>query len=48
MFELSDIHSIIAAHELVAESVKADTNDHDTVAGQISRLIYRADKRLNK
>mgnify|MGYP006976113966 CR=1 FL=1 len=46
--ELSDIHSIIAAHELVAESVKADTNDHDAVAGQISRLIYRADKRLNK
>lgn len=46
--ELSEIRNIIAGHELTAESVKADTNSAEQVAGQISRLVYRADKRLNK
>lgn len=46
--ELSEIRGIIAGHELTAESVKADTNSAEQVAGQISRLVYRADKRLNK
>lgn len=46
--ELSEIRSIIASHELTAESVKADTNSAEQVAGQISRLVYRADKRLSK
>lgn len=46
--ELSEIRSIIAGHELTAESVKADTNSAEQVAGQISRLVYRAGKRLSK
>lgn len=46
--ELSEIRSIIAGHELTAESVKAETNSAEQVAGQISRLVYRADKRINK
>lgn len=46
--ELSEIHSIIAGHKLTAESVKADTNSAEKVASQISRLVYRADKRLDK
>lgn len=46
--ELSEIRNIIAGHELTAESVKADTNSAEQVAGQISRLVYRADKRLGK
>lgn len=46
--ELSEIRSIIASHELTAESIKADTNSAEQVAGQISRLVYRADKRLSK
>lgn len=46
--ELASIRSIIADHKVTAESVKADTNNHDAVAGQISRLVYRADKRINK
>lgn len=46
--ELSEIRNIIAGYELTAESVKADTNSAEQVAGQISRLVYRADKRLGK
>ena len=46
--ELSEIRSIIAGHELTAESIKAGTNSAEQVAGQISRLVYRADKRLSK
>lgn len=46
--ELSEIRSIIAGHKLTAESIKADTNSAEQVAGQVSRLVYRADKRLNK
>ena len=46
--ELESIRSIIADYKVTAESVKADTHDHDAVAGQISRLVYRADKRINK
>ena len=46
--ELESIRSIIADHKVTAESVKADTKDHDAVAGQISRLVYRADKRIKK
>lgn len=46
--ELSKIRNIIAGHALTAESVKADTNSAEQVAGQISRLVYRADKRLSK
>ena len=46
--ELSEIRSIIAGHKLTAESIKADTNSAEQVAGQVSRLVYRANKRLNK
>ena len=46
--ELSEIRHIIAGHELMPESVKADTNSAEQVAGQISRLVYRANKRLTK
>lgn len=44
--ELSEIRNIIAGHELTVESVKADTNSAEQIAGQISRLVYRAGKRL--
>lgn len=46
--ELSEIRSVITGHELTAESIKADTSSKKQVAAQISRLVYRADKRLNK
>lgn len=46
--EISEIRSIIAGHKLAAESIKADTNSAEQVAGQVSRLVYRANKRLNK
>lgn len=45
---LSEIHSMITNHELTAESIKADTNDADQVAAQISCLVYRAEKRIHK
>ena len=45
---ISEIRSIIAGHKLAAESIKADTNSAEQVAGQVSRLVYRANKRLNK
>lgn len=45
---LADIRNIIAGHELTAESVKAETNSAEQVASQISRLVYRADKRIKK
>ena len=45
---LTSIRNIIADRKVTAESVKADTNDHNIVAGQISRLVYRADKHINK
>ena len=46
--ELEKIQNILDSNELNPESVKADTNKAEMVAGQISRLIYRAEKRLNK
>ena len=46
--ELSEIRNIIAGHKLTAESIKVDTNSAEQVAGQVSRLVYRADKRLRK
>ena len=46
--ELSQIRNIIANHELTTKSLKADTNSVKLVAGQISRLVYRADKHLDK
>lgn len=46
--ELSEIHNIIAGHELTAESVKADANSAEQIASQVSRLVYRADKRLSR
>lgn len=46
--ELSEIRSIIAGHKLTAESIKADTNSAEQVAGQVSRLVYRVDKRLSQ
>lgn len=46
--ELSEIRNIIAGHKLTAESIKVDTNSAEQVAGQVSRLVYRADKRLSK
>lgn len=46
--ELSEIRSIIAGHKLTVESIKADTNSAEQIAGQVSRLVYRANKHLNK
>ncbi len=46
--DLSEIRSMITNHELTAESIKADTNDANQVAAQISRLVYRAEKRIHK
>jgi len=46
--DLFEIRSMITNHELTAESIKADTNDADQVAAQISRLVYRAEKRIHK
>lgn len=46
--ELSEIRSIIAGHKLTVESIKADTNSAEQVACQVSRLVYRANKHLNK
>ena len=46
--ELSQIRSIIADHRLTEKSLKADTNSAEQVAGQISRLVYRANKHLSK
>lgn len=46
--ELEEIRDLIAGSKVEAESIKADTNNHEVVAGQISRLVYRADKRLNQ
>ena len=43
---LPEIRSIVADHPLTAESVKADTQDPEQIACQISRLVYRAGKRL--
>lgn len=45
--ELTEIRSIIAGHELTAESVKAETHSAEQVAGQISRLVYRAEAAQN-
>lgn len=45
--ELSEIRSIIAGHEFTPGSIKADTNSAKQMAAQISRLVYRADKRLD-
>lgn len=45
--ELAEIRNLIVDNKVTAESVKADTNNHEAVAGQVSRLIYRAEKRLN-
>lgn len=46
--EISELRGIIIGHKLMAESIKADTNSPKQIAGQISRLVYRADKRLSK
>lgn len=46
--ELTEIRNLIAGNIVTAESVKADTNSPKAVAGQISRLVYRADKHLKK
>lgn len=46
--ELSQIRSIIADHRPTEKSLKADTNSAEQVAGQISRLVYRANKHLSK
>lgn len=43
-----ELRSVIQNFALTAKSVKADTNEVRAVAGQISRLIYRAEKRLTK
>ncbi len=46
--EFASIHSIFADRKVTAKSVKADTNDRAAIARQISRLVYRADKRIDK
>lgn len=46
--EIAEIRRIIANHLLTAKSVKANTHNTKEVASQISRLVYRAGKRLNK
>ena len=45
---IAEIRNVIAGRDLSDESVKADTNNHDEVSFQISRLIYRAKKRLDE
>lgn len=44
--KLDDVRKEIANQIPTEKSVKADSNDADIVASQISRLIYRADKHL--
>ncbi len=46
--ELSAIRSVIAESKLTEESVKADTKNAGQIAGQISRLVYRASKHLGE
>lgn len=46
--EIAEIRHIIANHLLTAESVKAHTHSTEEVSSQISRLVYRAGKRLIK
>ena len=46
--DITEIRNLITGHELTAESLKAETKNSEQVASQISRLIYRADKRLLK
>lgn len=41
-----ELRSLVANNKITEKSVKADTNNPDAVASQISRLIYRAHKRL--
>ena len=46
--KVSEIQNIIAGHKLEAKSIKADTNSEKQIAGQISRLVYNANKHLRK
>lgn len=46
--KIEDLRNAISGKIITAESVKADTKDAETVAKQISRLAWRADKNLNK
>lgn len=42
------LSALLDASKLTADAFKADTNDPEAVAGQLSRLAYRAGKRLGK
>lgn len=45
---LKELRNIIAENIITENSVKADTHNKKMIADQISRLLYRANKRLNK
>lgn len=46
--KIEDLRNAIAGYELTADAVKADSNDEEIVSAQISRLVYRANKNINK
>ena len=46
--ELTELYSYVKGNKLSEESVKADTKNASVVASQISRLVYRANKKINK
>ncbi|MFR4022242.1 MAG: hypothetical protein ACLTZI_04065 [[Eubacterium] siraeum] len=46
--KVDHLRDAIAGNKLTAESVKAETMDEEIVSAQISRLVYRANKNLNK
>lgn len=45
---LADLYRLMGEGEMTAQSVKAHTDCAESVATQISRLAYRADKRLRR
>lgn len=45
---LGEIRNHLANKDITEESVKLDTNDGSKVSAQISRLVYRAGKRLSR
>lgn len=45
---LGEIYNHLTNKAITEESVKLDTNDKTQISAQISRLVYRADRRLSK
>lgn len=46
--KVEELRNTLSGNKPTAESVKADTKDEEIVSAQISRLVYRASKNLNK